>query len=101
MAVRLRRLYLGCTKICVQQIALLRTDRANVEVLKSVAGCAVHRLATRQTQKQQKNQIHTILNEITVDYVCWWKLRVIRPRRKKLEVAYRILQLMFTARPAK
>jgi len=34
------------------------------------------------------------LNEITADYICQWELRVIRSRRMKLEVAYRMLQLM-------
>jgi hypothetical protein len=72
-----------------------------VEVLRSVAGCTSFGHSTNKETREEPNTSKYCLNEISVDYTCQWKLRVKRPRRTKLEVAYRMLQLMFTAHPAK
>jgi hypothetical protein len=64
-----------------------------------VAGCTSFGHKTNEETREEPNTFN--LNEISVDYTCQWKLRVIRSRRTKLEVAYRMLQLMFTAHPAK
>jgi hypothetical protein len=70
-----------------------------VELLKSVAGCTSFGHKTHEETREEPNTCN--LNEMTVDYTCQWKLRVIRPRRTKFEVDYKMLQLMFTAHPAK
>jgi hypothetical protein len=70
-----------------------------VEVSRSVARRTSFDHKTNKETREERNTYN--LNEISVDYTCQWKLRVIRPRRTKLEVAYRMLQLMFTAHPAK